>query len=166
MLKNLLTSSSTTLFSANLLFPHQMPAISADQRAVWTTYKWELIRSDWCGPRWDRQEEAWKKCATWPGTFGVNHLDEGGDGSIGGRHDCLWNTIWSSNHDRIRFGVTVTMIHMTDRPNFNSVKTKVEKSGGNVSDLSSALDQVAVLGQLRGHGHVHKFVCNAHLIQV
>ena len=29
-----LTSSSMTLFSANLLLPHQMPAIRADQRAV------------------------------------------------------------------------------------------------------------------------------------
>ena len=58
------------------------------------------------------------------------------------------------------------MIHMTERPTFNSVKTKVEKSGDNVSDLSSALDQVAVLGQLGGHGHVHKLVCNAHLKQV
>merc|ERR1719446_1140746 len=54
------------------------------------------------------------------------------------------------------------MIHMTERPAFNSVKTKVEKSVGNIADLSSALDQVAVLGQLGGHGHVHKLVCNAH----
>ena len=29
--------------------------------------------------------------------------------------------------------------------------------------LSSALDQLAVLGQLGGHGHVHEFICNAHL---
>merc|ERR1719331_3142848 len=28
--------------------------------------------------------------------------------------------------------------------------------------LSSALDQLAVLGQLGGHGHVHEFICNAH----
>ena len=55
------------------------------------------------------------------------------------------------------------MIHMTDGPTSNSVKTKVEKSGDNVSNLSSALDQVAVLGQLGGHGHVHKLVCNAYL---
>merc|ERR1719400_1782672 len=54
------------------------------------------------------------------------------------------------------------MIHMTDRPTFSSVKTKVEMSGDNVSDLSSALDQVAVLSQFGGHGHVHKLVCNAH----
>ena len=59
------------------------------------------------------------------------------------------------------------MIHMTERPAFNSVKTKVEKSVVAISsDLSSALDQVTVLGQLGGHGHVHKLVCNAHLKQV
>merc|ERR1719464_1954930 len=46
---------------------------------------------------------------------------------------------------------------------FDSVKTKVEKSVVAISsDLSSAFDQVAVLGQLGGHGHVHKLVCNAH----
>ena len=58
------------------------------------------------------------------------------------------------------------MIHMTDRSTFDSVKTKVEKSGGNIQRLlllSSALDQLAVLGQLGGHGHVHEFICNAHL---
>ena len=66
-----------------------------------------------------------------------------------------------------RTGITVTMIHMTERPAFNSVKTKVEKSVVAISsDLSSALDQVAVLGQLGGHGHVHKLVCNAHLKKV
>merc|ERR1719305_1228486 len=56
------------------------------------------------------------------------------------------------------------MIHMTDRSTFDSVKTKVEKSGGNgrLLLLSSALDQLAVLGQLGGHGHVHEFICNAH----
>ena len=32
-----------------------------------------------------------------------------------------------------------------------------------VRDLGSSLDQVTVLGQLGGHGHVHKLVCNAHL---
>ena len=58
------------------------------------------------------------------------------------------------------------MIHMTHRSTFDSVKTKVEKSGGNIQRLlllSSALDQLAVLGQLGGHGHVHEFICNAHL---
>merc|ERR1719341_1995349 len=47
----------------------------------------------------------------------------------------------------------------------DSVKTNVEKSGGNFSgkrDLGSSLDQVTVFGQLGGHGHVHKLVCNAH----
>ena len=39
--------------------------------------------------------------------------------------------VWSSNLDKIRTGITVTMIHMTDGSTFDSVKTKVEKSGGN-----------------------------------
>ena len=57
------------------------------------------------------------------------------------------------------------MIHMTDGSTFDSVKTKVEKSGGNARLLllSSALDQLAVLGQLGRHRHVHEFICNAHL---
>ena len=58
------------------------------------------------------------------------------------------------------------MFHMTQLVQFDSAKTKVEKSVDNDifrDVLSSALDQFAVLGQLRCHRHVHEFVCNAHL---
>ena len=75
------------------------------------------------------------------------HLDQGRDGSIGGRHHCLftleysmiysWSllTLWSGEIDKIWTGIAQRHNNSHDtRSTFsNSVRTKVEKSDGNDS---------------------------------
>ena len=90
----------------------------------------------------------------------------------------LWNTVWSTvdhcwHYDLAKLtksepeSHSVTIIHMTRGSLFQILSELRLKSLMAMTAcllfLSSSLDQIAVLGQLRGHWHVHELICNAHL---
>ena len=149
-----------------------MPAIKADQRAVWWTQLFIVM-----------MHGAHKLVA-------INQQIKGGDqiitlirgemAALGADITAysLWNTVWSTvdhcwHYDLAKLtksepeSHSVTIIHMTRGPLFQILSKLKLKSLMAMTAcllfLSSSLDQIAVLGQLRGHWHVHELICNAHL---